>query len=163
MKNNKLKEVEKRYRELGVEGDDVFTLIASEYIRFHKLELSERLIGIIKKADEINCNGNSQKMESIAKRVVRYDKLAKKLPILYQFFHSKRFRDNTGKFFTPRNIARSMAEVIDPKNDVLLVAAVQLREVDSFCSPYIVDLAVLSIVECQMLKYICNIFKYGQR
>jgi len=120
MKNNKLKEVEKRYRELGVEGDDVFTLIASEYIRFHKLELSERLIGIIKKADEINCNGNSQKMESIAKRVVRYDKLAKKLPILYQFFHSKRFRDNTGKFFTPRNIARSMADMLPLKNDAVI-------------------------------------------
>ena len=77
MKNNKLKNVEKRYRELGVEGDDVFTLIASEYIQFHKLDMSERLISIIKKANEINCNGSSQKMESIAKRVVRYDKSGK--------------------------------------------------------------------------------------
>lgn len=39
-------------------------------------------------------------------------------------------------------------DVIDPKNDVLLIAAVQLREFDGVCSPYIVDLAVLSIVEC---------------
>jgi hypothetical protein len=39
-------------------------------------------------------------------------------------------------------------DVIDPKNDVLLIAAVQLREFDGLCSPYIVDLAVLSIVEC---------------
>ena len=39
-------------------------------------------------------------------------------------------------------------DVIDPKNDALLIAAIQLREVDRFCYPYIVDLAVLSIVEC---------------
>ncbi len=39
-------------------------------------------------------------------------------------------------------------DVIDPENDVLLIAAVQLQEVDHFCSPYIVDLAVLSIFEC---------------
>lgn len=39
-------------------------------------------------------------------------------------------------------------EVIEPKNDVLLIAAVQLKEVDGFCSPFIVDIAVLSMVEC---------------
>ncbi|MCP4351566.1 MAG: N-6 DNA methylase [Desulfobacterales bacterium] len=120
MKNNKLKEVEKRYRELGVEGDEVFTLIASEYIQLHKLDLSERLVSIIKKANGINCNGNRQKIESITKRVVRYDKLGKELPILYQFFHSKRFRDNTGKFFTPGNIAKSMVDMLPPKNDAVI-------------------------------------------
>ncbi len=38
-------------------------------------------------------------------------------------------------------------EVIDTKRDVLLIAAVQLKEYNDFCSPYIVDLAVLSMVE----------------
>ena len=38
--------------------------------------------------------------------------------------------------------------VIEPKNDVLLIAAVQLKEVNGFCSPHIVDIAVLSMVEC---------------
>ncbi len=39
-------------------------------------------------------------------------------------------------------------DVIEPKNDVLLIAAIQLKEVDGFCSPFIVDIAVLSMVEC---------------
>lgn len=39
-------------------------------------------------------------------------------------------------------------DVIEPQNDVLLIAAVQLKEADGFCSPYIVDIAVLSMVEC---------------
>jgi len=39
-------------------------------------------------------------------------------------------------------------EVIEPQNDVLLIAAVQLKEVNGFCSPHIVDIAVLSMVEC---------------
>lgn len=38
--------------------------------------------------------------------------------------------------------------VIEPQNDVLLIAAIQLKEVNGFCSPYIVDIAVLSMVEC---------------
>jgi type I restriction-modification system DNA methylase subunit len=59
-------------------------------------------------------------MGSIAKRVVRYDKIGKELPILYQFFHSKRFRDNTGKFFTPGNVARSMADMLPLKNNAVI-------------------------------------------
>lgn len=39
-------------------------------------------------------------------------------------------------------------EVINPKKDILLIVAVQLQEIDSFCYPHIVDLAVLSIIEC---------------
>jgi len=39
-------------------------------------------------------------------------------------------------------------DVIEPQNDVLLIAAVQLKEIEGFCSPYIVDLAVLSMIEC---------------
>jgi hypothetical protein len=39
--------------------------------------------------------------------------------------------------------------MIDPANDALLVAAIQLREDESGnCSPYIIDLAVLSMIEC---------------
>jgi len=39
-------------------------------------------------------------------------------------------------------------DIIDTKNDVLLIAAVQIKEVDKFCSPYIVDIGVFSMVEC---------------
>ncbi len=40
-------------------------------------------------------------------------------------------------------------DVIDPANDALLVAAVQLRaDGKGRCSPYITDIAVLSMVEC---------------
>ena len=51
----KFKNLEKKYRELGIEGDDVFTLIASEYVRFHKLNLSERLKNLVNNADSIDC------------------------------------------------------------------------------------------------------------
>ncbi len=117
---NKLKNIEKKYRELGIEGDDVFTLIASEYIQFHKLDMSERLISIVQKANAINCNGSSQQVKNITKLVLKNDKSGTRLPILYQFFHSKRFRDNTGKFFTPRNIAKSMVDMLPLKNNAVI-------------------------------------------
>jgi len=40
-------------------------------------------------------------------------------------------------------------DVIDPANDALLVAAVQLRpDADGRCSPYVIDIGVFSIIEC---------------
>lgn len=39
-------------------------------------------------------------------------------------------------------------EKIDPKNDALLIAAVQLKEDKGRCCPYIVDIGVFSMVKC---------------
>jgi hypothetical protein len=39
-------------------------------------------------------------------------------------------------------------DIIQPDNDVLLIAAVQLIEIDNFCSPVIMDLGVFSMIEC---------------
>ena len=37
---------------------------------------------------------------------------------------------------------------IDPKNDVLLIAAVQLKEDEGRCYPYIIDIGVFSMIKC---------------
>ena len=39
-------------------------------------------------------------------------------------------------------------ESIDAQKDVLLIAAVQIKEENGMCSPFIVDIEVLSMVEC---------------
>lgn len=117
---NKFKEIEKKFRELGIEGDDVFTLIATKYIQLLELELSDRLNDIIRKSDKINCNGSKERIEKLTVSIVTNDKKGIELPALYQFFHSKRFRDNTGKFFTPRNIAESMVEMLPLKENALI-------------------------------------------
>lgn len=117
---DKFKELEKRLRELGIEGDDVFTLIASKYIQILNLELSQRLETIIKKAENINLNGSKLKIENLIEKIVQNDLNGTELPALYQYFHSKRFRDNTGKFFTPRNVAKSMVEMLPLKKDAII-------------------------------------------
>lgn len=117
---DKFKEIEQRFRELGIEGDDVFTLISSKYIKILNLKLSERLNSIIKKADSIHLNGGQSKIESLLEKIIHDDLTGKKLPALYQFFHSKRFRDNTGKFFTPRNIAKSMVGMLPLKEGAVI-------------------------------------------
>lgn len=38
-------------------------------------------------------------------------------------------------------------DVIQPENDALLIAAVQLREENGLCSPYIVDIGIFSVVD----------------
>ncbi len=37
---------------------------------------------------------------------------------------------------------------IDPENDALLIAAVQLREEDGYCYPFIIDIGVFFMIEC---------------
>ncbi len=117
---DEFKEIEKRFRELGIEGDDVFTLISSKYVQFLNLDLSERLNSLIEKANNINLNGSKSKIEELLEGIVKNDKNGKHLPALYQFFHSKRFRDNTGKFFTPRNVAKSMVEMLPLKKNAII-------------------------------------------
>ncbi len=39
-------------------------------------------------------------------------------------------------------------DVIQPENDVLLIAAIQLVDIDGFCSPVIVDIGLFSMIEC---------------
>jgi len=117
---DKFKEIEARFREIGIEGDDIFTLIVSYYIQNLNLELSDRLKNIIIKSQYINSNSNKLKIERITKKIFKNDNNGKNLPALYQFFHSKRFRDNTGKFFTPRNIAKSMVEMLPLKKNAVI-------------------------------------------
>lgn len=40
------------------------------------------------------------------------------------------------------------ADIIQPENDVLLIAAIQLVDIDGFCSPVIVDIGLFSMIEC---------------
>jgi len=117
---DKFKEIERKFRELGIEGDDVFTLISAKYINSLKLESSKRLTSIIKKASNINLNGSKNKIELLIEEIVNRDLAGTNLPALYQFFHSKRFRDNTGKFFTPRNVAKSMVEMLPLKENAII-------------------------------------------
>lgn len=117
---NKFKEIERRFRELGIEADDVFTLIAAKYVELLKLALSDRLTSIIKKARDIKLNNCENKIESLTTEIVNKDLGGINLPTLYQFFHAKRFRDNTGKFFTPRNVARSMVDMLPIKENAII-------------------------------------------
>lgn len=39
-------------------------------------------------------------------------------------------------------------DIIQPENDALLIAAVQLVEAENWCSPVIVDMGIFSMVEC---------------
>ncbi len=117
----KFKIIESQFRELGIEGDDVFTLIASEYIKYHNIEKSERLKKIGEKANSINCNGSKSKVEQILKKIISLEEQGSELSVFYQYFHSKRFRDNTGKFFTPRSIAQSMVSMLPIKSDAIII------------------------------------------
>lgn len=39
-------------------------------------------------------------------------------------------------------------EVIQPDQDVLLIAAIQLKEENGYCSPFIADIGLFSVYEC---------------
>jgi len=106
-----LKNIENSLRQTGIEAEDAFYTIAHLYIQNYNPPSSPRLENIAERGKKIVENSmllNIFQLQSF----IKSDPKGELLPVLYQFFLSKRFRDSTGKFFTPHSIASSMTSML---------------------------------------------------
>jgi type I restriction-modification system DNA methylase subunit len=117
-----LKSTDQIFRQFGIEGEDTFKVIAAHYLNHHEPEqVSENLRCLWKE-------GNSLfrliKSDKIAHQTLEYltttDLYGESLPIIYQYFLTKRFRDLSGKFFTPRSLANIMTCMLPVKEGALI-------------------------------------------
>jgi type I restriction-modification system DNA methylase subunit len=123
MEIQKLKEIDRIFRQHGIEAEDTFKVISAYYLNVHKPS------NISKVLQNLWMEGNSilekTSTDNIAKQTLEYtvafDYYGECLPIIYQYFLGKRFRDLSGKFFTPRNLARLMAKMLPIKPDVTIM------------------------------------------
>lgn len=58
---------------------------------------------------------------SAVDEVVKADPTGRELPVWYQFFLGRRFREGSGKFFTPRTVARAMARLLPAQSGAIIM------------------------------------------
>ena len=117
-----IKEIERLFRKHGIESEDVFNAISAQYIVSNNLNISERLEKIkIKGLSLLNQIKRDNHLIKILNDLTKKDKYGEQLPVIYQYFLSKRFRDFSGKFFTPREIASSMSKLLPLKENAIIM------------------------------------------
>ncbi len=117
------KKLENLLRRHSVIAEDGFFLISFIYIKKHIFNIKEsNLEEIFKKGDKIFKKISADKnLVAFLDEIVLLDPYGEHLPVWYQFFLSRRFRGNSGKFFTPRSIAKAMADLLPIKKDAIVM------------------------------------------
>jgi len=112
------------FRRYGLEGEDVFLAIAARCVQesrirhngfdFFKYGRGLQVLDIVT---------HDRQVDSLLARVCVGSNAVDRLPLLYQYFVGRRFREGSGKFFTPKSVARSMLNLLP------------LRAGMTFCDP----------------------------
>jgi SAM-dependent methyltransferase len=100
-------------RRYGIEGEDAFLVLASRYLDKQKaVRRGFSFFPVERGVAALNTVAHDKQVLSILDVVVAEDPKGRELPTWYQFFFGRRFREGSGKFFTPRTIAAAMARLI---------------------------------------------------
>ena len=104
------------FRRYGLEGEDVFLALAARCVQeshvrhngfdFFKYERGLQVLDLVT---------HDRQVDSLLARVCVGSNAVAHLPLWYQYFVGRRFREGSGKFFTPKPVARSMANLLPLK------------------------------------------------
>lgn len=105
--------IEAGFRRYGLEGEDVFLALAARCVQesrgrkngfeFFPYERGLQVLDLVT---------HDRQIESVLARVCVGSDVVGHLPVWYQYFVGRRFREGSGKFFTPKLVARSMANLL---------------------------------------------------
>lgn len=118
----KIKDIEDFLRQYGIEGENAFLTLTAFYLRIYNPEnTSKNLKAHREKGEKLLSKFKSDLVliDQLNEFVIS-DQSGESLPIAYQYFHSKQFRDNTGKFFTPKEVAEAMAAMLPVRKDAII-------------------------------------------
>jgi hypothetical protein len=97
----------------SIGGDAAFHILAFHYASFYADKVSKIPTVIIRKWElDHNRIEHDSTLLQLLDTIVVDDPMGVKLPEWYQFFIGRRFREGSGKFFTPKPIARAMAQML---------------------------------------------------
>lgn len=113
----RIKELETFFRQYAIEGEEAFIALSCFYLRIHNpTNTSNNLKRFRKKGEKT--------LKKFRTDIILFEQLeeyistdprGESLPNVYQYFLSKKFRDNTGKFFTPKEVAEAMSDMLPIK------------------------------------------------
>ena len=113
---NQKEKVESSFRRFGIEGETAFHALAYHYTVYQSGQVKNLPTTILQKWQTAY-----QKIEKVQHIIdfltecVKGDESGDKLAEWYQFFIGRRFREASGKFFTPKTIATAMAKFLPQK------------------------------------------------
>ena len=116
------KRLENGLRQYGVEGEDAFYAIAFRYVVHYRHALHDPPERIMQRGGKAFAKiSNDENLTGFLDWLVLSDSAGEELPVLYQHFFGRRFREGSGKFFTPRPVAAAMAALLPLKRDAILM------------------------------------------
>src|SRR5689334_16856882 len=108
-----LQPLERALRRHGIEGEAAFHLLAARYLQtisdnlyrpsVRRLKNSKRLLSILRRDHTLN---------RLLETMIAADPRGERLADDYQHFIGRRFREGSGKFFTPRPVGEAMARLL---------------------------------------------------
>ncbi len=109
-------------RRYGVEGEDAFLVLASRYLDTQKAGRRDFSFFPVERGfAALNIVAHDKQVLSILDGIIAGDPQGRDLPTWYQFFFGRRFREGSGKFFTPRTIAAAMARLLPIQPGAILL------------------------------------------
>ena len=101
------------FRRHGLEGEDAFRAIAYHYVSLFPLQMSAlpTTLTEVWRAAHGRITDDAH-IRHYLDTIVLEDRLGHNLPDWYGFFVGRRFREGSGKFFTPMPIAKAMASLL---------------------------------------------------
>jgi SAM-dependent methyltransferase len=113
--------IEAGFRRYGVEGEDVFLGLAARCVieapeRGKEFEFFQYERGL----QVLDSVTHDRQMDAFLGRVCGGPEAVSHLPVWYQYFVGRRFREGSGKFFTPRTVARSMAMLLPFRENMIV-------------------------------------------
>ncbi len=101
------------FRRYGVEAEDAFLTLAARYLQVRAAELPKKPFFPRERGlATLDSVGHDRQLLSLLDRIVASDPAGMELPVWYQYFLGRRFREGSGKFFTPRTVAAGMAHLL---------------------------------------------------
>jgi type I restriction-modification system DNA methylase subunit len=105
--------VEAAFRRYGIEGENVFLAIAARcvqdsHVRQNAFEVFQYERGL----EVLDLVAHDRQVGSLLSRIAAGPEGVAHLPFWYQYFLGRRFREGSGKFFTPKSVARSMTNLL---------------------------------------------------
>jgi N-6 DNA Methylase len=100
-------------RRHGVEGEEAFLALASRYLDAHRTQLSKlKHFPVERACSAFTKVAHDRQAKSLLSEILHADPVGRDLPNWYQFFLGRRFREGSGKFFTPRTVAQAMSRLL---------------------------------------------------
>lgn len=109
-------------RRYGIEGEEAFLVLASRYLDTRKAARRHFSFFPVERGfAALNMVAHDKQVLSILDGILAVDPQGRELPTWYQFFFGRRFREGSGKFFTPRTVASAMAKLLPVQLGAILM------------------------------------------